>query len=141
MRRRRLPLSYETRRRGFVLLETLIAFAILAVMLGAAYRITGSGAATLARAEVAARVLNQMQSEFDDLLAGEKLTPGTETEALDDDFTRVRTVRRVRALCQSGTRTVLYRVEIAIYRSDNVNFSRPVMSLETLRVEPGGSGS
>ncbi|PTW61053.1 pilin/secretion family protein with methylation motif [Breoghania corrubedonensis] len=127
--------------RGFILLETLIAFAILAVMLAAAYRITGSGAATLARAEAAALVLDQAQSELDELLAGPPLTPGTETTAFAGEFTRVRTIRQVRAARQGGGQTILYRINIAIYRKDDINLARPVLHLETLRVERGRSGS
>ena len=128
-------------RRGYILLETLIAFAILAVMLAAAYRITGSGGATLARAEAAALVLDQVQSELDELLAGPDLAPGTVTGVFASDFVRVRTIREVRAARQGSGQAALFRIDIAVYRKDDVNLARPVLRLETLRVERGRSGS
>lgn len=127
--------------RGFILLETLIAFAVLAVMLAAAYRITGTGAATLERAEAAAAVLDEVQSEIDMLMAGPALTAGTDTRALGTAFRRVLTIRQVRATRQPSAQAILLRIEIAVYRAGDTDFTRPILRLDALRVERGRSGS
>ena len=139
-----MPRQHRTgkqRRRGFILLETLIAFAILAVMLAAAYRLVGSAGMTLTRAEAAARVLDRMQSELDKLLAGPALTPGSDTAPLDDDFKRVLTVNEVFASRGVGGTARLYRIEIAAYRKDDDRFVTPILRLQTMRVERGRAGS
>ncbi|WP_321345846.1 type II secretion system protein [Breoghania sp.] len=133
------PLA-KRRRRGFILLETLVAFAILAVMLAAAYRITGSGASNLARAEAARDVLEALQSEMDATLSGPPLTPGADTAALGPGYQRLRTIRRVRAIGQSGGQIALFRIEVAAYRNGDTAHLHPVLSLSTLRVEREGSG-
>ncbi len=130
----------KSRRRGFILLETLVAFAILAVMLAAAYRITGSGASNLARAEAARDVLEALQSEMDATLSASTLTPGSDTAALGAGYQRLRTIRRVRAIGQSGGQVALFRIEIAAYRNADTAHVNPVLSLSTLRVEREGNG-
>ena len=130
----------KARRRGFILLETLVAFAILAVMLAAAYRITGTSATNLARADAVRDVLEALQSELDATLSGPALRPGSDVAALGTGYQRVRTIRRVRAIGQSGGQVALFRVEIAAYRNEDTTQTRPVMQLSTLRVERERSG-
>ncbi len=131
----RLPLSRKRRRRGFALLESVVAFAILAMMLAMIYRMVGTGARGVDRAEDVAGALELLQSEIDRVVSGPALTAGTDTAVLNETFGRTLRIARVApaGAPPGNPQASLYRIEIAAFRRAEPD--RAVLVLSTIRLQ------
>lgn len=124
-------------KRGFVLLESVIAFAILALMLAVIYRTVGAGARGIERAEGVAQVLELLQSDLDRLVAGSPLQSGRERSTLGDGFEKRVTITRIDDIAATidDPGASLFSIEIAAFHTEGQGSDRPILSLQAMRLQ------
>ena len=130
----------KSRKRGFVLLESIVAFAILATMLAVIYRAVGAGARGVERAENVSGVLALLQSDLDRLVTGPPLRVGVEKARLNEDFDRTVTITKVAvaSLPQGDPRVNLFQIDIEAFRKTDNRASRPTLALRAIRLQRSG---
>lgn len=114
--------------RGSALIETVIATAVLAMILGGAYQVLGDAARRAAQADVQRTALMIAQSRLAELPLTRPVTPGT-TAGLSDGLSWRVVIRPA----GSAPTPLSVRVEVA-----QPGVRRPIMALTTLR--PGRTG-
>lgn len=134
----RVSRSSSHQKRGFILLESIIALAILATMLAVIYRTVGAGAHGVERADEKARVLDLLQSDLDGMIAGGALRSGSGRAALNAHYDRTRSISKVAvpSASLSGSGVSLYRIELTAFR--NSEQGRPILTLQAFRLQRGG---
>lgn len=130
-------------RRGFVLLETIVAFAILVLMLSVIYRTVSAGSQNVARAEETARVLELMQSEMARLGAETGLRPGRRESPLAEGVVVETSIARAQPVDSSASSdgAELMHIRLSAYRLEDRARQQPILTLEALRVQAVEGGS
>lgn len=130
-------MASSDRQSGFALVETLVSFAILAlvltVMLGGISRMATGGR----RAEVMLEALRLAQTKLDSIGITEPLSPGESTGRFDNGFQwRV----QVSAPASPG-RTPTYGawIVVAVFPPNELARTEPRISLTTFRLTEGAS--
>lgn len=118
--------------RGFTLIEVLVAFAVLAMLLGAIYQTFSSGLNASARAERRAVAALHAQSVLAALGSGEPISQGEATGELDGGY---RWQTSVRLLESAGETARLDAFEVIVTVSWEAPLGRQgSVSLNTLRL-------
>lgn len=118
--------------RGFTLIEVLVAFAVLAMLLGAIYQTFSSGLNASARAERRAVAALHAQSVLAALGSGEPISQGEATGELDGGY---RWQTSVRLLESAGETARLDAFEVIVTVSWEASLGRQgSVSLNTLRL-------
>jgi general secretion pathway protein I len=112
--------------RGFSLLEVLVAFAVLAMVLGALYPIFSATAQQAVLAQDYTRAVSLAESKLADI---ELLAPGVQSGESDARFHWLRTVER---LAQQDAPRAAYRIRVEV-RWEHRRAPRSV-SLSTIRL-------
>lgn len=122
--------------RGFTLLETMVAFAVVALVLGAAYASLSAGARASHRAETALAALTRAEATMARIGADIPLIPGRQ-ELVDGDWSldiRIEPALRDRAEVWSALGRQPYDVRVAVYPTARPGDGRTVLA--TLRIGP-----
>ncbi len=123
--------------RGFTLIEVLVAFAVLAMLLGAIYQTFSSGLNASARAERRAVAALHAQSVLAALGSGEPISQGEATGELDGGYRWQTSVRLLESAGQeSASKTArLDAFEVTVTVSWEAPLGRQgSVSLNTLRL-------
>ncbi|MCI4677163.1 type II secretion system GspH family protein [Rhodoblastus acidophilus] len=104
------------RRRGFTLIETLAAFAIMALALGQLLRAIGVGAQSERRADFLLRATADARSQLAELGVSEPLAPGETSSRYDDGLSWTLDVARDRVVASPGGAPLMtaYRLRLDV---------------------------
>lgn len=124
-------------RRGFTLLEALIAFTILAVALAALLRAFGAGIGGLTRAEAYGTAALHARSKLEEVGSVLPIEPGSREGGFDDGYRwRVDISAYGDGEPETRTQAVLYAVDVSVGQDET-----PLVTLRTVRLagppEPG----
>lgn len=125
---------------GFSLLETLVAVALTALVLGAAYQVVGAGAGATRRAERALAAISLAESALARVGSETPLRPGR-TRAREGDWiveTEIAPYRPESAALWARAGAAPFDVSVAIRHADDAPGAAPVVALETLRLAQEG---
>ena len=125
-------MSQARAKAGFTLLEVLIAFAILALSLGAILQAFGTGLVAITRAESHATAALQARSLLAEVGSSRPLEPGESVGDFDDGTLWTVTIEPYQEGDESEALdfgVVLYQVEVAVGDQE-----RDLVTLKTLRV-------
>ncbi|GGK84848.1 type IV pilus modification PilV family protein [Amphritea balenae] len=121
--------------RGFTLLETLVAFAILSLSLGIILQIFSLSAQTSRSVEIQQRALAIAQSQIDQELAQLQLNEGEDRGRVDERFSWSSEIRRYQFPDQEGRindQIQAYRITVSVRWDDS---SEQALSLSTIRLQ------
>lgn len=133
--------------RGFTLLEVLIAFTLVAFVLGAALRLYSSGFRGTAVAEQYVIASMLAQSKLDEVAAAQPLLPREETGITRTGYRWQASVRRYADLASGapGERRPVQLFDLAVTVAFGGDFRARTLTLRTLRVSvptlDGGEGA
>lgn len=128
----------DVKQQGFTLLEVLVAFVILAMMLGVIMNLNSLALNTTARASDREQALLLAQSQLDRVLASRELKPGTQSGRFDDDrFQWELQVSRFefpnRPVTEALNAPEPYEIELSVRWAQN-NRQGQSLTLRTLRL-------
>ena len=133
-------LVLRSRQRGFTLLEILVAFVILSLALGTLYRIFGSGARSVVRAEQYAQAVELAQNLISEAGIDEKLQEGDSDGEFAAPFRWHRSVRRYELPREKSVEIAslaAFQVDVEVRWAEGASTRR--VALSTLRLVPDPS--
>src|SRR5882724_9644531 len=122
---------------GFTLLEILVAFTLLAMMLGALLPTFAGGLRSLDAADSSVRAVLLAQSKMELIGTEIPLEEGDRQESLEDGFQWVANIRQVALTAnargdeESTLPFLTFDVEVTVFKD-----GRPQVTLKTLRLAP-----
>ncbi len=124
------------RKRGYMLIETIVAFAIFSITLVAIYSATSSSARSLKKSEDVAELQLLMQSELNRLSALQNLQPGQIENSDNGKFRILTTVSEIEGHPpQQAQLAIKFTIlKMQAFNMSNSTTDRPLHELESIQL-------